>query len=100
MALGVTLGLLGRKADAIREGERAVAIRGNDGFQGPTLRHNLVRIYELVGEPVKAIEQLETLLRVPYMISPAWLRVDPSLESLRRHPRFQRLLAVADSMAR
>ena len=85
---------------AIREGERAVAIRGNDGFQGPTLRHNLVRIYELVGEPVKAIEQLEALQRVPYMISPGWLRVDPSLESLRRHPRFQRLLALADSLAR
>ena len=100
MALGATLALLGRKAEAIREAERAVAIRGNDGFQGPTLRHQLVRIYEQLGEPVKAIEQLETMLRVPYMISPAWLRVDPSLESLRRHPRFQRLLALADSLAR
>lgn len=100
MALGVTLGLLGRKAEAIREGERAVALRSNDGFQGPTFRHQLTRLYQLVGEPVKAIEQLEILLRIPYMISPGWLRVDPSLESLRRHPRFQRLLAVADSLAR
>ena len=100
MALGVTLALLGRKADAIREGERAVAIRGNDGFQGPTLRDQLARIYQLVGEPVKAIEQLEALLRVPYLISPGWLRADPSLEPLRRHPRFARLLAVADSLKR
>jgi serine/threonine-protein kinase len=100
MALGAALAFLGRKADAIREGERAVAIRGNDGFQGPGLRHQLSRIYQVVGEPVKAMEQLEALLRVPYYVSPGWLRADPSLESLRSHPRFQRLLALADSLAR
>lgn len=98
--LGTALAFLGRKADAIREGERAVAMRGNDGFQGPGLRLQLSRIYQLVGEPVKAIEQLEALLRVPYYVSPGWLRVDPSIEPLRSHPRFQRLLAVADSLAR
>ena len=100
MALGATLAFLGRKAEAIREGERAVAIRGNDGFQGPGLRHQLARLYQLVGEPVKAIEQLEALLRVPYLITPGWLRADPSIEPLRRHPRFERLLALADSLAR
>jgi serine/threonine protein kinase/tetratricopeptide (TPR) repeat protein len=99
IALGATLAFLGRKAEAIREGEQAVAIRGSDGFQGPTLRHQLARIYLLVGEPVKAIEQFEALLRVPYLISPGWLRADPSLEPLRRHPRFDRLLALADSLA-
>ena len=98
--LGVALAFLGRKADAIREGERAVAIRGNDGFQGPGLRLLLSHIYQLVGEPVKAIEQLDSLLRVPYYISAGWLRADPSLEPLRSHPRFQRLLVVADSLAR
>jgi serine/threonine protein kinase/tetratricopeptide (TPR) repeat protein len=98
--LGTALAFLGRKADAIREGERAVAMRANDGFQGPGLRHQLSRIYQLVGEPVKAIEQLEGLLRVPYLISPGWLRADPALEPLRSHPRFQRLLAVADTVGR
>ncbi len=100
MALGTALAFLGRKADAIREGEQAVTIRGNDGFQGPGLRLTLSRIYQLVGEPVKAIEQLEALLRVPNYVSPGWLRVDLSIQSLRSHPRFQRLLAVADSLAR
>jgi tetratricopeptide (TPR) repeat protein len=100
VGLGVTYAFLGRKTDAIREGERAVAIRGDDGFQGPTMHHQLARIYQLVGEPVKAIEQLEGLLRVPYMISAGWLRADPSLEPLRSHPRFQRLLAMADSLGR
>jgi serine/threonine-protein kinase len=98
--LGTALSYLGRKAEAIREGERAVAIRGNDGFQGPGLRHSLARIYQFSGEPVKAIEQYEILLQVPYYVSPGYLRVDPSIDSLRSHPRFQRLLAVADSLAR
>jgi serine/threonine-protein kinase len=100
MSLGAALAFLGRKAEAIREAEQAVAMRGNDGFQGPTLRHQLARVYQVVGEPVKAMEQLEVLLRVPYYVSPGWLRADPSLASLRGHPRFQRLLAVADSLAR
>jgi tetratricopeptide (TPR) repeat protein len=99
-ALGMALAFLGRKAEAIREGERAVAIRGNDGFRGPGLRHNLVRIYQFVGEPVRALDELEALLRVPYYVSPGYLRADPSLASLRSHPRFERLLAVADSLAR
>jgi serine/threonine-protein kinase len=100
MGLAAALAFLGRKAEAIRAGQRAVAIRGDDGFQGPGFRHQLARLYQLVGEPVKAMEELEGLLRVPYYISAGWLRADPSLASLRSHPRFQRLLAVADSLAR
>ena len=100
MALATALALLGRKTEAIREAERAVALRGDDGFQGPQLRHQLARIYQMVGEPVRAIEQLELLLRVPYYVSPGWLRADPWIEPLRSHPRFQRLLALADSLAK
>jgi tetratricopeptide (TPR) repeat protein len=98
--LGLAQAFLGRKADAIREGESAVAIGGSDGFQGPGIRSTLSHIYQLVGEPVKAIEQLEVLLRVPNYVSPGWLRASPSLDPLRSHPRFQRLLAMADSLAR
>jgi tetratricopeptide (TPR) repeat protein len=98
--LGLAQAFLGRKADAIREGESAVAIGGSDGFQGPGIRSTLSHIYQLVGEPVKAIEQLEILLRVPNYVSPGWLRASPSLEALRSQPRFQRLLAMADSLAK
>jgi len=92
--LGLALAYQGRKAEAVREGERGVALKSvaADGYNGPYYQHQLVRIYALVGEPDKALDQLEALLRVPYYISPGWLRVDPAFDSLRKLPRFQKLV--------
>ena len=89
---------VGRKAEAIREGERAVALRGisSDALNGPYMEHQLARIYTMVGEPEKAVDRLEQLLRVPYYLSPAWLRVDPTFDPLRQHPRFRKLIETSD----
>jgi len=93
--LGVALAYLGGKAEAIQEGERAVAIMpiSRDALIGAYLQHDLVRIYLLVGEPEKALDQLEPLLRMPYHLSPGWLKVDPTFAPLRGNPRFERLIA-------
>jgi len=93
--LGLALAYLGRKADAIREGQRGVALMpiSRDGYFGPYSQLQLVRIYLLTGEPDLALDQLEPLLRVPFYLSRGWLRIDPTFDSLRRHPRFQRLLS-------
>ena len=52
-----------------------------------------MRIYLLGGEPGKALDQLEPLLRKPYYLSPGWLRIDPEFASLKGNPRFERLIA-------
>ena len=94
MFLGLALAYQGRKADAVREGERAVVLSpvSKDAHTGPYIQHQLARIYLLVGESEKALDQLEPLLQIPYYLSPAWLKIDPNFDPLRRHPRFQKLL--------
>jgi eukaryotic-like serine/threonine-protein kinase len=93
--LGLALAYLGRKAEAVAAGEKGVALlpMSADAYVGPYFQHQLVRIYLLVGEPEKALDRLEPLLKVPYYLSPGWLRIDPEFDQLRTHPRFQRLLA-------
>jgi hypothetical protein len=92
--LGVALAYLGRKDEAIREGQRAMALVpvSKDAYGGPYLQLQMVRIYTLLGEPEKAMDQLEPLLRMPFYITPGWLRVDPNFDPLRKNPRFQRLV--------
>ena len=92
---GLALAYLGRKAEAIAEGERGVALMpvSRDAFIGSYIQHQLVRIYLLVGEPEKALDQLEPLLKIPYYLSPGWLKIDPTFDPLRGKPRFERLVA-------
>jgi TolB-like protein/tetratricopeptide (TPR) repeat protein len=95
--LGLSLAYLGRKEESIQEGLRGVQLQpvSKDAYTGPYLQHQLVRIYILVGEPEKALDQLEPLLKTPYFVSPAWLKIDPNLDPLRKNPRFQKLVAAA-----
>jgi hypothetical protein len=51
----------------------------------------LVRIYLLGGAYERALDVLEPLLQTPYHLSPGWLRVDPTFNSLHGNPRFERL---------
>ena len=77
---GLALAYLGRKAEAIQEGKRGVALWpvSRDANIGAYQQHQLVRIYLLVGEPEKALDQLEPLLRIPSWLSPGRLRIDPT----------------------
>ena len=96
-AFGVALAYLGRKDDAIREGRRGVELLpvSRSAYDGQYNVHQLARIYTLVGEPEKAIDQLEALVKMPYYLSPAWLKIDPNFDPLRSNPRFQKLVAGA-----
>ena len=92
---GLALAYLGRAGQAIAEGERGVALMpmSRDAQFGPYLQHQLVRVYLLAGQPEKALDLLEPLLRVPYYLSPGWLRIDPTFAELKGNPRFERLIA-------
>jgi TolB-like protein len=95
--LGLSLAYLARKDEAIREGLKGVELlpTSKDAINGPYFQHQLARIYMLVGEPDKAIDQLEQVLKIPYFVSPAWLKIDPNFDPLRNNPRFQKLVAGA-----
>jgi tetratricopeptide (TPR) repeat protein len=92
---GLALAYMGRKPEAIAEGKRAVELWpiSRDSYNGAYLQHQLVRIYLLVGEPEKALDQLEPLLKMPYYLSPGWLRIDPTFAPLKGNPRFERLIS-------
>jgi tetratricopeptide (TPR) repeat protein len=95
--LGLALAYLGRKEEAIQQGERAVGLVPvtKDAYFGPYYAHQLARIYILVHEPEKALDRLEPLLKIPYWLSPRWLSIDPTFDPLRKNPRFQKLVASA-----
>jgi tetratricopeptide (TPR) repeat protein len=91
---GLALAYLGRKDEAVREGLKGVELDpvATDGFGGPYTQLQLARVYLLVGEPEKAMDQLEPLLKVPFRLTPGWLRVDPTFDPLRSNPRFKKLV--------
>jgi serine/threonine-protein kinase len=92
-SLALALALAGRRAEAVREGERAIQLEpiATNGITGPIVQHFVVLAYLAIGDRGKALERLEPLLRVPFYLSPAWIRIDPTLAPLRGDPRFGRL---------
>jgi serine/threonine-protein kinase len=92
--LGLALAYLGRKDAALREGQRGAAMKplSSDAQSGAYFQHQLARIYLLLGDQEKALDTLEPLLKIPYYLSPGWLRIDPTFDPLRKNPRFQRLV--------
>lgn len=94
-SLGIAYAGLGRKRDAIREGELAVSLLpvSREAMRGFYRVEDLARIYTMVGERDRAIEQLEYLLSIPGDLSAAILRIDAAWEPLRGHPRFRRLVS-------
>jgi tetratricopeptide (TPR) repeat protein len=90
---GVALAYMGRYQEAIAEGERGVELGpvSADAMLGPYFVHQLVRIYLRAGQYDKALDRLESIMRIPYYLTPGWLRIDPDFAALRGNPRFDRL---------
>ena len=96
-ALGIAYAGLGRREDAIREGERAVELlpMSKDAWAGTYRALELARIYMMVGDQNAAIERLEYLLSIPSDVTAVLLRLDPTWTPLRSSPRFVKLVGAA-----
>ena len=92
--LGIAYAGMGRKDDAVQVALRGVELRpgSSDAYLGPQSLMYLARTYILVGEYDKAIEVLDTLVKIPSFYSRALLRVNTLFDPLRDLPRFKALL--------
>ena len=91
---GLALAYLGRHAEAVREGERAVALAhvSQHAPADPYVQQLLARIYLRAGKTERALDLVEGLLQIPSDISPGRLRIDPDFAPLKDHPRFRKLV--------
>jgi hypothetical protein len=90
--LAVSLAYAGRGAEGIGYAERAVALPTHDRSKAGYMLYLLARTYSLAGQPEKAIDALERVVRPPASVTGAQLGIDPTWKSLRGNPRFERLV--------
>jgi tetratricopeptide (TPR) repeat protein len=101
--LGLLYAYMGRKAEAIREGERATQLVpvSEDAIDGHQWLCNLALIHARMGDADQALSMVESLLRQPGCVSPLneaslslWdLRLRWQWDPLRKDLRFQKILA-------
>jgi serine/threonine protein kinase len=92
--LGMADAALGRKEEALREGQRAVELLSvtKDAMTGAEVLRNLAIIYAWTGEKDLALKQLEELLPLYGPISYGQLRLHPWWDPLRDDPRFDKIV--------
>jgi len=100
-SLGWLYALMGRKKEAIREGQRAVELQpeSKNAVDGPLMNGYLALIYARVGENDLAIPLIERLLETPgavdsadYSITVNDLEYRWEWDPLRNDARFQKLI--------
>jgi len=92
--LGLIDAGLGRKEEALREGRRALELTpvAKNAVDGPEVLYFFAVICACTGERDLAIEQLETLAKMPVGVSYGELRLDPDWDPLRGDPRFEKIV--------
>jgi tetratricopeptide (TPR) repeat protein len=96
-ALGIAYAGLGQKGKAIEEGTKAVDLlpMNKDAYFGVYRIEDLARIYVMVGDYDKALEQIKFLLSHPGPMSVKMLQLDPVWKPLREMPEFKKIIRRA-----
>jgi TolB-like protein/class 3 adenylate cyclase/Tfp pilus assembly protein PilF len=86
---------LGRKEEAVQEGEHAVELLPvtQDALLGNTLLSKLAGVYARVGDANRAFDLLEKVTKIPFGVTYGSLKLDEVWDPLRRDPRFERVVA-------
>jgi Flp pilus assembly protein TadD len=92
--LGMIDAALGNKDQAISEAIHATELLPitKDAINGPLIAEHLAVTYAWCGEKDRAIEQLTIVTSVPSDVNYGRLRLDPSWDSLRSDPRFEKVV--------
>jgi TolB-like protein/DNA-binding winged helix-turn-helix (wHTH) protein len=95
VVLGLIDAALGRKEEALREGQRAVELLPveKDSINGPLMIEYSAMIAAWVGEKDLACEQLGLVIRYPGHLSYGELKLLPFWDPLRGDPRFEQIVA-------
>jgi serine/threonine-protein kinase len=95
--LGLIDAGLGRKKEALREGQRAIQLvpPEKDALDGSAEIKYFAMIAAWVGEKDLAFEQVATAIRTPSGLSYGQLKLLPFWDPLREDPRFEKLLEEA-----
>jgi TolB-like protein/Tfp pilus assembly protein PilF/predicted Ser/Thr protein kinase len=95
--LGLIDAGLGRKDDALREGQRAVELLPveKDAMEGGAMIEYLAMIAAWVGNKDLACEQLASIIRRPSSLSYGQLKLLPFWDPLRGDPRFEKIVEEA-----
>ena len=93
--LGLIDAALGRKEEALREGQRAVELlpAEKDAINGPLMIKYLAMIAAWAGDKDLACEQLAIAVRPPSTVSYGQLKLEPDWDPLRGDPRFEKIVA-------
>ena len=93
--LGLIDASLGRKAEALREGRRAIELASvkKDAVSSPLMIQYLALIAAWTGDKDLACEQLAIAVRPPSILSYGELKLLPWWDPLRGDPRFEKIVA-------